>query len=476
MPAHMKSRERREEEQIALGGSLNTPYTKKQLEQAVRMRWLKNARPKQMEPPGSWFIWLIRSGRGWGKTRVGSEYTVEHCRKYRDKARFHLVGQTFTDMRDVMVEGESGILSILPPSLLRGGSVERSWNRSLGQLHLENGAYVQGFSAEKPRKLRGPQCTGAWGDEPSTWADAHLGIAKDTTFDNLQIGCRIGEDPRIVLTGTPQPVKLIKQLIAMKKSGRVIETVGSTYENLDNLAPAYRETVVEQYENTRLGRQELHGAILDDVEGALWTSFLIESTRAKLHQMLGVVDFDLTVVAVDPSVSEDKHSDEAGIVVVSRGPCPPWIDNPKLKTVPHAYVMDDLSDNLTPEEWASKSVKGYRDNMADFIVGEKNNGGALVKRNIQIEDENVPVKLVWASKGKYARAEPVVMLYEKNRVHHVGIHASLEDQMTSWVPGESKESPDRMDALVWGVSAVLLGATETRSRGKAKDRRLAGRR
>ena len=405
------------------------------LEKARRQAtdWTRLARPNQLPPEGDWFVWLILAGRGWGKTRTGAEYVKAGALRMPG-SRFALVAQKFADVRDTMVEGESGLLSILPPSMLRGGTVESAWNRSLGELTLANGSTFKGYSSERAGQLRGPQHHGAWCDEAAKWNDANLGTADDTTWSNLLLGLRLGDDPRCVVTTTPKPYKLIRDLVA--GDGTVV-TKGTTYENLDNLAPAFRANVLSLYEGTRLGRQELHAELLDDVPGALWTRADIEAHRVTAHP-----DLVRVVVAIDPSVTSNEDSDEAGIVVAGRG-----VDG-------DAYVLADVSRRDSPLGWARAAVAAYHTHVADRIVAEVNNGGDMVEVTLRTVEPTVPYRTLHASRGKVARAEPIAALYEQGRVHHVGSFDALEDQMCSYVPGG--DSPDRMDALVWAITDLGL--------------------
>ncbi len=358
-------------------------------------------------------------------------------------SRGALIAATWPDGRDTMVEGESGLLSILPPSLIRGGSIETAWNRSLGELYLENGSRLKVFTSERPGRLRGPQHHYAWGDEPAEWQDANQGIGKDTTWSNLMFGLRLGQHPRVVLTGTPKPVQLIKDLLFVKgdrRRGRrpdVHLTTGSTYDNLANLAPTFREEILAQYEGTRIGRQELQAELLEDVEGALWQAARIDELRAAAAPELVRV-----VVAIDPAVTSGEDSDETGIVVAARG-----IDG-------HAYVLADRSGRYTPKGWAERAVLALDDHKADRVVAEANNGGDMVEATLRTVRPTVPFLKVTATRGKRIRAEPIAALYEQGRVHHVGSFDRLEDQMCAWLP-DSGESPDRMDALVWALSELM---------------------
>lgn len=409
--------------------------------QTARQRWLLTARTNQLPPAGDWFVWLILAGRGFGKTRTGAE-TIAQWARETPRGRFALVAQTAADARDVMVEGESGLLSLLDEAELRGGSVDTAWNRSLGELYLKNGARFKCYSSETPRKLRGPQHHGAWGDEPATWNDADQGTGEDTTWSNLLFGLRLGKDPRVVMTGTPRPNRLIREL---KKDEGTVLTGGSTAENLGNLSETFKRNVIRKYEGTRLGRQELEGELLEDTPGALWkyAMFNRESFRLKFDQLPDLIRI---VVAVDPQASQSSDSAETGIIVAGKD------------AHGHAYVLGDLSGNFSPSEWAQTSIDAYHYHRADAIVPEKNNGGDMVTHTISTVDKRVPVKPVWASRGKQTRAEPISTLYEQGLVHHVGVFPDLEGQMTTWVPGE--KSPDRMDALVWALTELMLGEEE----------------
>ncbi|QLG12478.1 DNA-packaging protein [Deinococcus sp. D7000] len=408
-----------------------------------RLRWLEIARPTQLPPDGDWLVWLILAGRGFGKTRTGAE-TIAQWARETPNGRFALIGQTYADARDVMVEGESGLLAVFDESELRGGTVDTAWNRSLGELYLANGSKFKIYSSEKPRQLRGPQHHGAWGDEPATWNDAENGTADDTTWSNLLFGLRLGDDPRVVLTGTPRPNRLIRELL---KEADTATTRGSTYDNLHNLSGTFRRKVISKYEGTRLGRQELDGEVLDDTPGALWSYGLFnrEGFRVRFEDLPEMVRI---VVAVDPQASQSDESAETGIVVAGLG------------TDGQGYVMGDLSLSGSPTEWATVAVDAYRHHQADAVVPEKNNGGDMVVSTIEAVDKSVNVTPVWASRGKQTRAEPISTLYEKNRIHHVGAFADLEGQMTTWVPG--MKSPDRMDALVWALTELMIGEEQRR--------------
>jgi phage terminase large subunit-like protein len=383
--------------------------------------WLATARPSQIPPKDDWTIWLLLAGRGFGKTRTGSETTKRYVMEGRAN-RLALVGPTAADVRDVMVEGPSGILAVSPDAW------RPHYEPSKRRLTWPNGAVASLFSADEPERLRGPQHDFAWGDEVASWRYPE-------SFDMLMLGLRTGPRPQVVLTSTPRPIPLIRQLV--KRDGEDVRvTRGTTYENLDNLAPAFKTAIVLKYEGTRLGRQELNAEILDDVPGALWTRDLLD--EARVSKVPTIVK---GVVAIDPAVTAHEESDETGIVVFG------------VDAKGHGYVMDDLSGIYTPNAWARRAVEAYKMNELNFIVAEVNNGGDLVKNTLK-NIADVPVREVRATKGKYTRAEPVASLYEQHKIHHVGSFPQLEDQLCTWVPGE--KSPDRLDALVWAATHLMV--------------------
>lgn len=400
--------------------------------------WELWARPNQVHPPPFaltpakqiWTHWLRMAGRGEGKTRSGAEF-IRHRKRRGLSRRSHLVGPTSADVRDVMVEGPSGILAVCPPH-------ERPvYEPSKRKLTWPNGAVTLCFSAEEPERLRGPQCDCYWADELAAWQYPE-------TWDQLMFGFRLqvrGDAPRGVITTTPRPIPLILDLL---KNPRVLVSTGTTYDNLDNLAPEFRDAVIAKYEGSRLGRQELLAELLTDIPGALWTLEGIDATRVKPDE---VPTLHRIVVGVDPAVSAGEDSNETGIVVVGK----------TAGREPHFYVLRDASGRMLPLEWA-QTVVSLADTMgADRVVAEKNNGGDLVGVTLRVKNPNLPVRLVTATRGKYRRAEPVAALYEQGRVHHVGTFATLEDQMRTFVPGDSDEtgSPDRMDALVWAITNLM---------------------
>lgn len=386
--------------------------------------WRRKARPEQIAPAGTWRVWLLLAGRGFGKSRTGAEWIREQAESGRAK-RIALVAATASDVRDVIVEGESGILAISPPSS------RPVYEPSKRRLTWPNGAIATTYSADEPDRLRGPQHDAAWCDELAAWR-------YPDAWDQLMFGLRLGTDPRVVVTTTPRPTALVRALV---KSPSTHTTRGSTYANRANLAPAFFEQIVTKYEGTRLGRQELNAEILDDAPGALWSRDGIDAARVPRAPAL-----DRIVVAVDPAVTSAESSDETGIIVAG-------IDRRGA-----GYVLADHSGKYSPAEWAHLVVRLYREHSADRIVAECNQGGDMVAHTIRTVDPNAPVKLVRASRGKRTRAEPVAALYEQRRVHHVGVLAQLEDQLCTWDPTSSEGSPDRLDALVWALSELMVQA------------------
>ena len=394
---------------------------------ASRLYWEEVARSNQLPPDGDWFIWLILSGRGWGKTRTGAEWLANEAITY-PKTRWAIVARTFADARDTCAEGESGIVNVL----YRYQMLE-NWNRSMGEVMLKNGSRIKLFSAEEPDRLRGPQHHGAWCDELAAWEDPDA-------WDQLQFGLRLGTHPRSVVTTTPRPVPLLKSLISRETT---IITRGNTFENAKNLAPAALMELQARYAGTRLGRQELEGELLEDMEGALWTRGWIEKTRITTDKLPPLYRI---VVAIDPAVTSGEDSDETGIVAAG------------ASTDGNFYVLEDATLKATPDAWGKRAVQAYKDWKADRIVAEVNNGGDMVIMVIQQVDRNAPVTKVHATRGKRMRAEPISALYEQGRVHHVGTFPKLEDQMVSWTP-ESNDSPDRLDALVWALTELKDGSS-----------------
>ena len=364
------------------------------------------------------------AGRGFGKSRTGAEWINEQVAK-NGARRIALVAETVADARDVMVEGESGIIACSPPWF------KAKYQPTRRRVEWPNGATATTFTAEEPDQLRGPQHDCAWADELAKWR-----LAQET-WDQLLFGLRIGMNPRAIITTTPRPIKIITDLVADPLC-RV--TRGATDENAGNLAPQFLSAILKKYRGTRLGRQELDAEILDDAPGALWKRTPIELQRVSSHPELVRI-----VVAIDPSVSADSDEAETGIVAAGRG------------TDGHGYVLaDETLARPTPEQWGKQAVGLYTKLEANRIVGEVNNGGDLVEANVRAISKSVPFKQVRASRGKQVRAEPVSALYEQGRVHHVGMFPLLEDQMCQWEPGVSTWSPNRVDALVWALTELMI--------------------
>jgi len=398
---------------------------------ALAYDWRFWARDSQLPPPGDWRVWLLMAGRGFGKTRSGAEWVRMQVEDERAR-RIALVAPTVADLRNVMIEGESGILAISHPEF------KPDYFASRNRLHWPNGAVALGFSADEPERLRGPQHDAAWCDELAAWRYPEA-------WDMLQFGLRLGKDPRVVVTTTPKPVRLVRMLV---KDPAVRVTRGSTRENRNHLAPAFLAEIVRRYEGTRLGRQELEAELLEDAAGALWTRDTLEAARVREAPELARV-----VVALDPAVTSGEDADETGIVVagVSAGGI--------------AFVLEDASGRLRAEEWARRAVALYRRHRADRVIGEVNNGGELVEATLRAVDAAVSYKPVRASRGKVVRAEPVAALYEQGRVKHCSAFPQLEDQMAAFTAefdrANAGYSPDRLDALVWAITELLIAPAET---------------
>lgn len=393
---------------------------------ALRYEWPFWAREAQLPPQGDWVTWLILAGRGFGKTRTGAE-TIRDWQATGAYGRFALVAEDAGDARDVMIEGESGILAISPP-----------WDRpdfepSKKRLTWRNGATATYYSSDDPESLRGPQFDAAWCDELAKWKYAQ------EAWDQLQFGLRLGHSPRQVVTTTPRPIPLMRELV---DDNTTIVTSGSTYENRDNLAPSFFSKVIKKYEGTRLGRQELEAEILLDNPNALFQLHQIDSTRVHEFPRDGLAR---VVVAIDPPATANADSDECGIVVAGVTP-----DD-------HYFVLDDCSiQGVSPNKWASRAVSAYHSYMANSIVAEVNQGGDMVESVIRGVDDSVAIIKVRATRGKWLRAEPISGLYEQGRVHHVGAFYALEDQMCDFDPSNLArgKSPDRLDALVWALTEL----------------------
>jgi phage terminase large subunit-like protein len=392
--------------------------------------------PSRAQGGGDWSTWLILGGRGAGKTRAGAEW-VRALAASDASARIALVGETEHDVRTVMIEGVSGLLTIHP------ARQRPQWEPTLRRLTWPNGAVAEAFSAENYESLRGPQFSAAWCDELAKWRHA------ETAFDMLQFGLRLGERPRQVITTTPRPIGLIRKLVADPATAI---TRAGTARNAFNLSPAFLENIVARYAGTRLGRQEIDGEIVEERADALWTRAGLESCRVAAAPPLMRV-----VIAVDPPASAKRGADACGIVAAGRA---------GDGTI---YVIEDASvSGLSPQSWATKAIALWRRHEADTLIAEVNQGGDMVKAVIAEADREVPVHAVRATRGKYHRAEPVAQLYEQGRVKHAGVFPELEDEMCDFgLDGlSSGRSPDRMDALVWAVSALTFAAkSQPRVRG-----------
>lgn len=372
--------------------------------------------------------WVILAGRGWGKTRTGAEAVAWYGME-NPGVRIAVVAPTTADARDTCIEGESGLINVLPREAVQ------TWNRSLGELILVNGTRFKAFSADEPERLRGPQHHIAWADELAAWRYPEA-------WDQLMFGLRLGKRPRAVVTTTPKPTPLVKQLVAAPTSH---VTRGSTFDNAANLAESALAMLRSKYEGTRLGRQELEAEILGDLPGALWTLTGLDGYRLRVAPEMGRI-----VVAVDPAVTATEASDENGIIVAG------------LASDQRGIVLEDASIQGSPNEWAKRAVSLYRSWNADCIVIEVNQGGDMVAHTIRTIDPNVKIKEVRASRGKHVRAEPIAALYEQGRIAHVGAFTELENQMTQMTTAgfEGAGSPDRVDALVWAMTELFPGMTQ----------------
>ncbi len=395
------------------------------------------ALPHQLPPEGAWKTWVIMGGRGAGKTRAGAEWVRAEVEGPTPEApgrsrRLALVGETVDQVREVMIFGDSGILACSPPDRVP------VWEAGRKRLVWKNGATAQVFSAHDPDSLRGPQFDAAWADELAKWRNAQ------ETWDMLQFALRLGDNPRQVVTTTPQNVGVLKAIL---KNPSTVMTHAPTAANRANLAASFLEEVYSRYAGTRQGEQELEGRLIEEVEGALWTAKMIADC-----QLTGEVpELDRIVVAVDPPVTGGPKSDACGIVVagvVMTGPPQTW----------RAVVLEDASIRGSPQQWAEAAIAAMDRHRADRLVAEVNQGGELVAQVIRQVDPLVAIRTVNAAKGKHLRAEPVAALYEQGRVRHVRGLARLEAQMgqmtiSGW---RGEGSPDRLDALVWALTDLVL--------------------
>ncbi|MFN3819175.1 DNA-packaging protein [Blastomonas sp.] len=398
--------------------------------------WEFWARPAQIAPPGAWRIWLIMAGRGFGKTRAGAEW-VRAIGEAQPEARIALVAANLAEARSVMVEGQSGLLQIAPDA------TRPHWEPSLRRLRWPGGAQAMLFSAAEPESLRGPEHSHAWCDEIAKWDNAS-GRAM-AAWDNLQLGLRVGALPQIAATTTPRAVPLVRHLLG---DPSVVVSRGSSHANRANLPPAFLDAVQRHYGGTALGRQELDGELLDDIEGALWSRSLIEACRVRWSAQALV----RVVIGVDPPAG--SAGDACGIIVCAL-----------LEDGRAAVLADGSVERASPEGWARAVANAAEQWNADRIIAEANQGGEMVGAVLRASNIALPVRLVHASRGKVARAEPVAALYEAGRVIHCGTFARLEDEMCGLMTGGDYQgpgrSPDRADALVWALTELMLGRRGT---------------
>ena len=385
------------------------------------------ARESQLEPD-DYFTWLILSGRGFGKTWVGSHWTIEKAKKYPG-CHIALIGESSADIRDVMVEnGESAIVKQSSPNFYP------KYEASKRRLTFPNGSVATLYSADKPELLRGPQHHFIWMDELAKYYDSY------SVYDMALFGLRLGNNPKLLITTTPKPLQLLKDII---KDTKTVVTSGSTYENRANLSPVFLDVIRQKYDGTNLGQQELYGVLLEESEGALWTRELINSNRKELPKQ-----FDRIVIGVDVAITNTEDSDETGIIVCGQ-------------IGDHGYIIDDLSGKMSPSEMAKKVINAYWDYSADRVVLEVNQGGDFLTETIRLVEKSMSnqmpmhIKKTWASKSKKIIAGIIQPLYEQKRAHHCKVFSKLEDQMCNWIPGDN-ESPDRLDALVWALTELFI--------------------
>ena len=374
-------------------------------------------------------MWLTLAGRGWGKTRTGAQWI--HQRVQQGARSIALAGRTAADVRDTMVEG--GILACAPP-----------WNRpryepSKRRLTWPNGAIATTYSADEPDQMRGPNTDTVWADELAAWQFPDSWDQLAFVLRSLASGLR----PQAIVTTTPRPTPIIRSLVS---DATTAVTRGSTFDNAGNLAPSFLARMRRKYEGTRLGRQELYAAVLDDAAGALWKRDVLDALRVRKVPELRTI-----VVAVDPATTSGEDSDETGIVVAALG------DDG------HGYVLADYSGKYSPNEWAQRVVWAYEQHRANRVICETNQGGDLVESNLRTAKRELPIRRIHAKHSKRVRAEPVAALYEQGRVHHVGALATLEDQLTTWEPDvveggkhTKSDSPDRLDAMVYALTDLMV--------------------
>lgn len=388
--------------------------------------WRTWARPEQLAPDGDWRTWLVLAGRGFGKTRALAEWIREQV--YAGRKRIGLLAPTASDVRDVVTEGESGVLSVFPPSQ------RPRYEPSKRRISFHTGAIATTYSADEPERLRGPQHDALGIDELAAMRNGR------DALDMAMLGLRLGPDPRAMIATTPKPSAVLRDVM---NDPSTVVTRGSTYANRANLAPAFFEQVVSRYEGTRLGQQEIQGIVLDEYEGALFSRGLIEASRIKVGEEH--FRFRKIVVGVDPAVSATDSSDFTGLSVVGLG------------GNGIAYVLHSEGVKLSPDGWAKRAIELYHGYEANQIVAEKNQGGDMVSSTLRTQDNRVPVKLVSATKGKRLRAEPVAALFEQGKAKLVGAFETLEEQMSTFLGEPGERSPDELDAMVWCMTELMLG-------------------
>lgn len=396
------------------------------------------ARDNQRLPKESFFAWVIIAGRGSGKTRTGAEAVKTWAKEARDAKkpiRIHILGQNSGDNRDTLVEGESGILAVSSPDFYP------LYEPSKRRLTWPDGTIGLLFAGDEPDQLRGPQCHKAWVDELAKFK------YPQESWDNLELGLRLGDNPQVIVTTTPRPLPIIRSLM---RDPMNIVTTGSSYENMHNLAPSYIKRIIKKFEGTRLGLQELHAKVLDDIQGSLFPAALVERNRAGKPMLEDIVR---VVVAVDPAVtSNDSESDETGITVLCLAL------NRNMNRL-ECYLLRDASGVMPPNQWANMACKLMKDYKGDRIVAERNNGGDLVEINIRTVNAYISYKSVWASRGKTARAEPISSLLEQDRIKFVGQYPELENQLAGFTNQKyvGEGSPDRAESFMWGVWELMMG-------------------
>ena len=399
----------------------------------LKYHWPLWARENQLPSEDRWRIWMLLAGRGFGKTRTGAEWVRARVESGQS-SRIALVARTPQEVRDVMIQGDSGIIKVCPPWNTP------TWESSKRRLTWPNGATAFAFSSYEPDQLRGPQFDAAWCDELASWQYPRL------TWDNLAFGLRLGSFPKCVVTTTPKPIELLRELTARKD---VEVSTGSSYDNSDNLPPGYIDGIAARYEGTGTGLQEIYARLLKEAEGALWKREWIDDHR--LEAAPEDEDIYKKAVAIDPAVTfNPDRSDETGIIVAGVS------DDGRVPSHEKRFwVLEDASGVMTPDAWARKAVELFHKHEADFITGETNQGGALIEAVLRHAPggEFIRFKGVHAVQGKRARGQPVAAVYEQGRAHHVGEFTELEDQMCGWTP-QSSDSPDRMDALVWAINGL----------------------